>query len=137
MCIRDSFTASRGPLLPRRGGVAADVASLKWAATQSPDEIHVFEGEEPVTTLKLPANMGFYRHGLLSFGLTGAVVAAARDADTVDGDPWLIQFETEDNPNKPEIRNLFKWNRAAMLDFVVGPRMYWERHERSTYKSVH
>jgi hypothetical protein len=133
----DDFTALKGPVLPRRGGVAADVASLKWAATQSPDEIHVFEGEMPITKLKLPANMGFYRHGLLSFGLTGAVVAAARDADTVDGDPWLIQFETEDNPNKPEIRNLFKWNRAPMLDFVVGPRMYWERHEPSTYKSIH
>ncbi|MFH1918326.1 MAG: hypothetical protein ABIP48_00350 [Planctomycetota bacterium] len=133
----DDFSATRGPLLPGRGGVAADTSSLKWAATQTPDEICVFEGEELMKKLQLPANKSFFRHGLLSFGLTGAVVVAARDSDTPDDAPWLIQYETEENPNKPEIRNLFKWDRAPMLDFVVGPRMYWERNQRSPYRSIY
>ena len=133
----DDYSASKGPLLPGRGGVAADPASLKWAATQSPDQICVFEGEELMQKLQLPANKSFHRQGLLSFGLTGAVVVAARDSDKAEDDPWLIQYETEENENKPEIRNLFKWNRARMLDFVVGPRMYWERHDPSSYRSVY
>jgi hypothetical protein len=133
----DDFTANRGPLLPGRGGVAADTASLKWAATQGRDKIFVFEGEELMNEFELPANMSFHKHGLLSFGLTGSVVAAARQSDEVDGDPWLIQFETEENENKPKIRNLFRWDRAPMLDFVVGPRMFWDRHDPKPYKSVY
>ncbi|HUT92338.1 MAG TPA: hypothetical protein VMY37_22780, partial [Thermoguttaceae bacterium] len=133
----DDFTALRDPLLPRRGGVAADTSSLKWAATQSPKKILVFEGEELMKELELPANKRFFRHGLLSFSGTGAVVVAARDADKPDDDPWLIQYETEENPNMPDVVNLFKWDQAPMLDFVVGPRMFWERHEPSTYKSIY
>jgi hypothetical protein len=133
----DDFSADRGPLLPGKGGVAADTSSLKWAATQGRDKIFVFEGEEMMNELELPANMSFHKHGLLSFALTGAVVAAARQSDEVDGEPWLIQYETEENENKPAITNLFKWDQAPLLDFVVGPRMYWERHDPSPYKSVY
>jgi hypothetical protein len=133
----DDFTAAAGPLLPGRGGVAADTSSVKWAATQSPNKIMVFEGEELMKEIKLPPNMRFYRQGLLSFGLTGEVVVAARAADDVDGDPWLIQYETEEHPNKPDVVNLFRWDRAPMLDFVVGPRMVWNRREPSTYESIY
>ncbi len=133
----DDFTALRDPLLPGRGGVAADTSSLKWAATQSPKKICVFEGEELMKELELPPNRRFFRNGLLSFSGTGAVVAAVRDADKPDDDPWLIQYETEEKPNRPDMVSLFKWDRAPMLDFVVGPRMIWERHEPSTYKSIY
>jgi hypothetical protein len=133
----DDYTFNRGPLLAGRGGVAADTASLKWAATQSPNEIHVFEGEHVMHQFKLPANKRFYRHGLLSFALTGAVVVAARDGDKVEDDPWLIQYHTKEVKNEKRIRLLFKWDRARMLDFVVGPRMYWERHEPKVYESIY
>jgi hypothetical protein len=133
----DDFTATRDPLLPGRGGVAADTNSLKWAATQSPNKILVFEGEELMKELELPANMRFFRRGLLSFGMTGEVVVAARDADKPDADPWLIQYQTEEKPNMPDVVNLFQWNRAPMLDFVVGPRMYWERNERDPYEGIY
>jgi hypothetical protein len=131
----DNFTATRGPLLPGRGGVAADTETVMWAATQSPDEIHVFEGEHLMKKFQLPANMSFYRQGLLSFAPTGAVVTVARQSDSVDGDPWLIQYHTKETEYEREMRNLFRWNRGRILDFVVGPRMIWERHEPRTYKS--
>ena len=86
---------------------------------------------------QLPANKSIYQQGLLSFGLTGAVVVAARDSDKAEDDPWLIQYQTQENYTQPKVRNLFKWNRGRMLDFVVGPRMYWERHEPSKYKSLY
>ncbi len=133
----DDFTATRGPLLPGRGGVAADTTSLKWAATQSPNKILVYEGEELMKELELPANMRFFRHGLLSFSGAGELVVAARAADKPDDDPWLIQYLTEEKPNRPDRVNLFKWNRAPMLDFVVGPRMYWERDDRSEYRNTY
>ena len=133
----DDHTANRQPLLPGRGGVAADTSTVKWAATQNPDQIYVFEGEELMKKFQLPANKTIYRNGLLSFAPTGAVVVAARESDKAEDDPWLIQYHTKETKNEPEVRNLFKWNRGRMLDFVVGPRMYWERHEPSTYKSVY
>ncbi len=133
----DDFTASRGPLLPGRGGVAADTASLKWAATQNPDEIYVFEGEHLMDKFKLPPNKSHYRNGILSFAPTGAVVAAMRDSDKADDDPWLIQYHTKETKYEAKVRDLFQWDRGRMLDFVVGPRMYWERHEPSIYKSVY
>ena len=77
---------SRGPILPKPGGVAADTATQKWAATQSPNLIYVFDGEEQVKKLRLPPNKGIYRNGLLSFGLAGSVVVAARPSDNLEGD---------------------------------------------------
>jgi hypothetical protein len=121
----DDHTASRGPLLPGPGGVAADISSLKWAATQSPNQVCVFEGEELVKKLQLPPNKRHYRNGLLSFAPAGTVVVAARPADEEIGEVWLLMYDTKTD----QMRSLFPWKYERMVDFVVGPRMYWERHE--------
>ena len=131
----DDKTANKEPILPGRGGVAADPATLKWAATQNPNEIHVFEGEEPTHRFTLPPNKYVYKQGLLSFSPAGGVVAAVRDADKVEDNPWLMQFETEEG--KDRVTSLFKWDRDRMVDFVVGPRMYWNRREPNKYRSLY
>ena len=133
----DDFSASRGSLLPGRGGVAADTASLKWAATRIPGEICVFEGEHLMKEFRLPANKSHYRNGLLSFAPMEAVVVAARDSDQVDAAPWLIRYHTKEVKNEKQVRTLFQWDRGRMLDFVAGPRMYWEWHGPSKYKSIY
>ncbi len=125
---------SRGPILPGSGGVAADPKSLKWAATQSPNLIHVYEGEMPVRTFKLNPGRSIYRQGLLSFAPSGAVVVATRPSGEVDKDVWLLAYETAEG-KEGQILSLFEWDREQMLDFVVGPRMIWEGHNPSTYES--
>jgi hypothetical protein len=122
------------PLLPGRGGVAADTATVKWAATQNPNEIVVLEGEHVVKRLKLPPNKSHYRDGILSFAPAGKIVAATRPSDDPNGEMWFLQFGAEEDDNK--VRSLFPWTRERMVDFVVGPRMYWERHEPNKYKSL-
>jgi hypothetical protein len=134
----DDDTASHPPLLPGPGGVAADCASIKWAATQYPNLVCVFEGEEPIKKFRLPAGKRIYRQGLLSFAPAGAVVVTADDADQA-GSPWLIMYQTEEKKDSMgnQVRSLFKWDRARMVDFVVGPRMLWDRKSPSTYRSIY
>ncbi len=120
-------------ILPSRGGVAADPKSLRWAATQAPNLIYVFEGEELVKKLRLPPNKSIYRNGLLSFSLAGTLCVAVRDSDKLDDDPWLLMYDLETD----NIRSLFPWKAETMTDFVVGPRMLWERNSPSTYKSLY
>ena len=129
----DDYSASQKPILPESGGVAADPASLRWAATQSPNQIYVFEGEHLQKKLRLPPNKSIYRNGLLSFAPAGDVVVAARPRDQQIGETWLLQYDTR----KDEIRSLFPWEKEPIVDFVVGPRMYWERHSPSTYRSLY
>jgi hypothetical protein len=119
------------PILPEPGGVAADGKSLRWAATQAPNEIYVFEGEELIKKLRLPAGKAHYRGGKLSFSPAGSICVAVRDEDQVIGEPWLMMYnvETED------IRSLFPWQKETMTDFVVGPRMLWERNDPKPFKS--
>jgi len=38
---------------------------------------------------------------------------------------------------KEETRSLFPWNGEKMTDFVVGPRMFWDRKSPNTYKSTY
>jgi hypothetical protein len=121
----DDNALSRGPILPKPGGVAADTATQKWAATQSPNLIYVFDGEEQVKKLRLPPNKGIYRNGLLSFGLAESVVVAARPSDDLEGDVWLIEYQTQND----DVRSLFPWKYERMVDFVVGPRMPWDWHD--------
>ncbi len=120
------------PLLPEPGGVAADTKSLRWAATQ-PDGVYLFEGEELIKKLRLPAGKQIYRQGLLSFSPAGTLCVVGRDNQTTTGEPWFFMFD----PDTDEVRSLFPWTRERMTDFVVGPRMFWERHEPNTYKSIH
>jgi len=120
-------------LLPSPGGVAADGASLKWAATQDPDQIYVFEGQELMKKLRLPPKKSMYRNGLLSFSLVGDLCVAVRDSDLSNEEPRLLMYDIDED----EIRDLFHWPYETMTDFVVGPRMYWDRHSPSTYKSVY
>lgn len=134
----DEGSSSRPPLLRGAGGVAADTASLKWAATQEPNQICVFEGEELLKRFLLLGNKRIYRQGLLSFAPAGAVVVVARNADQAEGAPWFIIYQTEDKKDLMgnDVRVLFKWERARLVDFVVGPRMRWDRTSPSKYRSV-
>jgi hypothetical protein len=131
----DGSPGDKEPILPGPGGVAADPATLKWAATQNTNEIHVFEGDMPVDQFILPRGKFLYKQGLLSFSPAGGVVVAARDSDKAEDDPWLIQFETEEG--KDRVTNLFKWDRGRMVDFAVGPRMFWDRREKNKYRSLY
>ena len=124
----DQHAASKTPLLPGPGGVAADRKSLKWAATQGSDQIVVFEGEEQVKKLRLPPGKSMYRNGLLSFSPAGCLVTVGRDSDKAVGEPWFFQYDLETD----EIRSMFPWTRETMTDFVVGPRMFWDRKPRIT-----
>jgi hypothetical protein len=154
----DSLGASATPLLPEPGGVAADPKSLRWAATQAPNEIYLFEGEEMLRKIKLPPNKRFYRNGLLSFSPAGNLVAAARDGDEAEGDVWFFQFNADDEEDggsaskEPphdnwyikdwatqdiKTRSLFPWKHETMNDFVVGPRMFWDRNEKRPYESTY
>jgi hypothetical protein len=128
----DEHSAASKPLLPGAGGVAADPKSLRWAATQAPNQIYVFEGEELVKKLRLPPNKSFYRNGLLSFSPAGSLCVAVRDSDKQTGEVWLLMYNIE----KDEIRSLFPWTQEEMTDFVVGPRMLWNRNSPSEYKST-
>jgi hypothetical protein len=129
----DDHSAKQDPILPEPGGVAADPATLMWAATQPPNEIHVFEGEELMKKFRLPANKRLYRNGLLSFGPASSVTVAARPADEKIGEVWLIMYSTEDG----SVRSLFPWERERMVDFVIGPRMFWDRNERRNPNSIY
>ena len=127
-------SSSPGPILPGSGGVAADPKSLKWAATQSPNLIHVYEGGMALKTFKLAPGKSIYAQGLLSFAPSGAVVVATRHSDEVEQEVWLTAYETAEG-KEGRIFSLFPWNRERMLDFVVGPRMLWERNSPSTFES--
>lgn len=121
------------PILPEAGGVAADPKTLRWAATQSPNQVYVFEGEEHQQTLRLPPGKSLYKQGLLSFGPEETVVVAGRDSDSLDNEPWLFMID----PECGETRSLFPWTKEKMTDFVVGPRMFWERNSPNTYRSTY
>lgn len=123
--------AGDSPLLPKSGGVAADTKSLRWAATQMPDKVYVFEGQELMKTLRLPAGKVIFGRGLLSFAPADCVVVACRDGDDPAAAPWLIMYNVEDGA----IRSLFPWEREPMVDFVVGPRMLWEKNKRHEFNS--
>lgn len=129
----DNYSASSAPLLPGPGGVAADPKSLQWAATQSPNLIYVFEGPDLLKKLRLPPNKSIYRNGLLSFSPAGTLCVAGRDSQKAVGEPWLFMYDIK----KDEIRSLFPWTRETMTDFVVGPRMLWDRKSPSTYQSIY
>ncbi len=128
-----NYATSSDPLLPGPGGVAADPKSLRWAATQSPNLIYVFEGPELEKKLRLPPNKSIYRNGLLSFSPAGTLCVAGRDSDKAIGEPWLFMYDIK----KDEIRSLFPWTRERMTDFVVGPRMLWDRTSPNTYESIY
>lgn len=121
------------PILPETGGVAADPQTTKWAATQNPNQVYIFDGSEHEKTLRLPPGKSIYRQGLLSFGPAESVVVASRDSDALDTLPWLMMYDGETG----ECRSLFPWDKEPMTDFVVGPRMYWERNQPNTYKSTY
>jgi len=125
--------ADKEPMLPEAGGVAADPKTLKWAATQSPNQLYIFEGEEHEKTLRLPPGKSIYRNGLLSFGPAESIVVAGRDNDSLENNPWLFMYD----PECGDIRALFPWEKETMTDFVVGPRMFWDRNSPSTYKSIY
>ncbi|MBE6426366.1 MAG: hypothetical protein E7029_10350 [Planctomycetaceae bacterium] len=137
--------ASSTPVLPESGGVAADPASDRWAATQGGNRVVVMEGENEVASYELPGGKRFYRQGLVSFAppagiaeTTGGsgVVVAMRDADNTESAPYLIEFKTKPD-GKVDQRLLFDWKQDEMVDFVVGPRMLWEQNNRETYKSLY
>ncbi len=117
------------PVLPTSGRVAADHSSLRWAAAQGPNKIAVFEGMQFVKDLRLPPNENFYKGGLMSFGPASSLcVAVQNDKDEV----WILCFDVQ----KGNVTNSFKWTNEEMQDFTVGPRMPWNQHAASSYKST-
>jgi len=129
----DAPSGARSPVLPGHGGVAADAASPKWAATQQPNLVYVFQGEDLVKKLRLPPGKGLYRGGLLSFGPSSTLVVAARRGDEAGGEVWFLQYGVE----RDEQYSLFPWTKEPVLDFVVGPRMPWGRRTTKEAKSVY
>ncbi|MDO4550135.1 MAG: hypothetical protein Q4C96_02650 [Planctomycetia bacterium] len=133
------------PILMDAGAVAADPASDRWAATQGNDEVVVMEDDQKVATYKLPAGKVFHLDGMLSFAPPAGVaedapntgvVVAMRDADDANAAPYLMEFKTTPE-GKVNRRLLFDWKQDKMVDFVVGPRMYWEKNKRDTYKGIY
>jgi len=127
----DASDSTGKPLLPEPGGVAADTKTLQWAATQNTKDICVFEGEVLMKTLRLPSGKSHYRNGLLSFSPAGSLCVVARDGQETVGEPWLLMYNIEED----KIRSLFPWQKETMTDFVVGPRMFWDRNSPNPYKS--
>ena len=128
-----NHAGSSEPLLPEPGGVAADTKSLRWAATQSPNLVYVFEGPELEKKLRLPPNKSIYRQGLLSFSPAGSLCVVGRDSDKAVGEPWFFMYDIE----KDQVRSLFPWKRELMTDFVVGPRMLWDRKSPTGFDSIY
>lgn len=118
------YAATGPPLLAKPGGVAADTDSPQWAATQGPDEIVVFAGDEVMKTIRLPPEAGLYGNGLLSFAPRGSVVVAARPKDGPLGEVWFYHYE----PATGASRRLFSWRLERLADFVVGPPMEWPKY---------
>lgn len=129
----DAASAQSKPLLPEPGGVAADTKTLRWAATQPPNQVYVFEGETLIKKLRLPPGKSIYRQGLLSFAPCGSVCVAARDNDTTTERPWLFMYNIEED----KVRSLFPWTRERMTDFVVGPRNPWDVNRRPQVESIY
>jgi hypothetical protein len=129
----DEHSANSKPLLPGPGGVAADPNTLKWAATQKPNQIYVFEGEVLQRKLRLPPGKSFYRNGLVTFAPGGGICVVVRDSDKTDGQPWLLMYDDDSD----DVRSLFPWDKETMTDFVAGPRMLWERNEPTIHKTTY
>ena len=130
----DGNSASQTPVLPGSGGVAADPKSLCWAATQSPNQVYVYEGEDFVKKFRLPPNKVHYGGGLLSFAPTRHVVTLTQPGDNPNGEPWFISYPTRENEG---IQTLFAWDKERIRDFVVGPRMPWNRNSPRDYRSIY
>lgn len=112
-------------VLPGLGGVAADIATMKWAATQAPNQMYVLESTELSRKLRLPPGKSLYRQGMLSFGPASSLIVAANElgvARAKGTQPWFIMYDGETD----EIRSLFQWEKEVVNDFVVGPRMFWD-----------
>lgn len=107
-------------ILPDAGSVAADNKSDQWAATQD-NKVFVFEGDEIIKSLNLPANKTHYRGGMLSFSPAKTLCVAAGNEN-----PWLFMYDLESD----KVRSLFPWEREPMTGFVVGPRMRWEFNKK-------
>lgn len=127
-----SASKAEKPILPNFGRVAADPKSLRWAASQEPNLVYVFEGQEVVKKLRLPAGKTLYRNGLLSFSMAGSLCVACKDSDQQVGDVRILMYDIE----KDQIRSLFPWKEEQMTDFVVGPRMRWDRKSPSVSKTT-
>jgi hypothetical protein len=130
----DETSAAQPSILPGAGGVAADTKSLFWAATQAPNQVYVFEGEGLVKKLRLPPNKAHYRNGLLSFAPAGYLVTLAQPGDDPGGQPWFIAYSTGE---KDSTQTLFAWDKERICDFVVGPRMVWNRNSPTEYRSIY
>jgi hypothetical protein len=128
----DDSPSSKKPVLPNSGGVAADPKSMRWAATQEPNTILVYDGEQQIKKLRLPPGKAFYKNGLLSFAPGGSLVVAMRDEDHQVGDVQFICFDID----KDEVRLLFTWKAELLQDFTAGPRMMWNRNSPSPLKST-
>ena len=81
----------------------------------------------------IPPNKSIYRNGLLSFSPAGSLCVVGRDSQQAVGEPWFFMYDIKED----QIRSLFPWTRENMTDFVVGPRMSWDRNERTIIESIY
>ncbi len=68
----------------------------------------------------------------MSFSPAGSLCVAVRDTDKEVGEVWFLCYDID----KDGVRSLFKWKNEEILDFTSGPRMPWNRHGPSDYKST-
>jgi hypothetical protein len=129
----------KGPAEPLRpswagaGGVAADGASNRWAAAAKPGFVCTYDGEEPLKRLRLPPGSDIYREGLLSFDPGGSLLVAVREGNQGQRQPTFLRY----NAATGDVEKLFTWGKERVVDFVAGPRMLWDRDNRSASQSAY
>jgi DNA-binding beta-propeller fold protein YncE len=105
------------PLLPDRGGVAADPTSKRWVAALR-DELHVFEESREVVKLPYPQGKSKW-HDTLAFTPDGTLVVALHLGQN-GYDVVVADFKAKD------FNRLFSWDASRIVSLAVGPKMDWK-----------
>ena len=97
------------------------------------NSIYIKDEKNHITkTLTLPANKTLYRGGLMSWTGSGQLCVAC-EANDGTKDVWFVLYDV----NTDKIRSLFAWKAEEVTSFVIGPRMRWDRHNSSEYRSIY
>jgi DNA-binding beta-propeller fold protein YncE len=105
------------PLLPDRGGVAADPTSKRWVAALRGD-LHVFEESREVLKMPYPAGKTKW-HDALAFTPAGTLVLALHLGGN-GYDVVVADFRAK------EFKRLFSWDVSRIVSLTVGPKMEWK-----------
>jgi len=116
--------------LPNQGGVAADPKSLRWAATQSPNQILVYEGQELVKKLRLRRTRASTERPCCRS--RRQVRCAWRSRSDKDGRRGVVAAVRHREGQDPQP---LPWTEGEMTDFW-RPRDVLERNSPHTNKST-